>query len=94
MKILVGMDDTDVLGSEVGTGHLARIVMDDLARDHFVASGVSRHQLLFDRRIPYTAKNSANVIHLLADQVDLPVLADRVEAIMQAHYQPGSDPGL
>jgi len=94
MKIFVGMDDTDVLGSEVGTGQLARMVMDGLARDHIIGSGVSRHQLLFDRRIPYTAKNSANVIHLLADQVDLPALADHAAAIMQAHYQPGSDPGL
>jgi hypothetical protein len=62
MKMFIGMDDTDVVGSTVGTGHLARMIAADLAPCGVVGYGISRHQLLFDRRIPYTAKNSSNVI--------------------------------
>jgi tRNA(Ile2) C34 agmatinyltransferase TiaS len=96
MKIFIGMDDTDVVGSTVGTGHLARMVMAELLSDAIVGYGVSRHQLLFDRRIPYTAKNSSNVIHLYGrrEGIDLNALADTVQALMLARFQPGSDPGL
>ena len=94
MKIFIGLDDTDVVGSAMGTGHLARMILDELSSEHVVGYGVSRHQLLFDRRIPYTAKNSANVIHLRKNGKDLQALADTVEALMRAHFQPGSDPGL
>ena len=94
MKIFVGLDDTDTVESATGTGHLARLVMDELASLQIVSHGVTRHQLLFDRRIPYTAKNSANVIHVLGDMADLPAIARRAQAVMLAHFQPGSDPGL
>ena len=94
MKIFVGLDDTDTLDSPAGTGHLARLVMAELASSHILGYGVTRHQLLFDRRIPYTAKNSANVIHLEGEPVDIPAIAQRVQAVMLAHFQPGSDPGL
>ena len=94
MRLYVALDDTDTIDSTVGTGRLARLVMDELRADHVVTYGVSRHQLLRDPRIPYTAKNSANVLHLEGDKEDLPGLADRVERLMRAHFQPGSDPGL
>ena len=94
MKIFVGLDDTDTLDSDMGTGHLARLVMDELAALQIVGHGVTRHQLLLDRRIPYTAKNSANVIHLLGEAADIPQIARRAQAVMLAHFQPGSDPGL
>jgi tRNA(Ile2) C34 agmatinyltransferase TiaS len=96
MKIFIGMDDTDVVGSTVGTGHLARMIMAELVSSDIAGYGVSRHQLLFDRRIPYTAKNSSNVIHLHSrlGEIDLAALADTVQSLMLARFQPGSDPGL
>ena len=93
--LFIALDDTDIRTSP-GTGHLAREIAATLAAD-FSLLGVTRHQLLFDPRVPMTAKNSANVIHLRlasSTNVDLPQLADEVASMMQAHFQPGSDPGL
>jgi tRNA(Ile2) C34 agmatinyltransferase TiaS len=91
--LYIGMDDTDILTSP-GTGHLARHIASSLA-SHWTFLGVTRHQLLFDPRVPMTAKNSANVIHLHSDApANLPALADEVADLMQARFQPGSDPGL
>lgn len=94
MKIFVGLDDTDTVDSSTGTGHLARLIMSELITLRIAGYGITRHQLLFDRRIPYTAKNSANVIHLLGDAADIPAIVQCAQAVMRAHFQPGSDPGL
>lgn len=90
--IYIGIDDTDVLGSR-GTGHLAQLIADDLS-SNFNVVGVTRHQLLFDQRVPYTAKNSCAAIHLTQVTINLPVLFNRIKAIMLAHFEEGSDPGL
>lgn len=98
MIIYIGIDDTDNKTSR-GTGHLARRIAADLAQDYRLL-GVTRHQLLFDPRIPYTAKNSSAAItvetpdHDLAGSEVLKTIFARVRAIMDADYQPGSDPGL
>jgi len=94
MRILIGLDDTDTIESPTGTGRLAGLIMQELCRLQFDGYAVSRHQLLFDRRIPYTVKNSANVVHVFGDGLDMPTIVEHVERIMQNHYQPGSDPGL
>lgn len=88
----IGIDDTDVLNSR-GTGHLGRMLADALSKD-FVIAGVTRHQLLFDPRIPYTAKNSCAAIHLQAEESDIPSIAAIVEQIMMENFEVGSDPGL
>jgi tRNA(Ile2) C34 agmatinyltransferase TiaS len=99
MSILyIGLDDTDILNSP-GTGHLAREIAQLLANDRrpvLAVLGITRHQLLNDPRVPMTAKNSANVIHLQVDpaNLDLMAMADEVIGLMQARFQPGSDPGL
>ena len=95
--LFIGLDDTDIRTSP-GTGHLTRAIAATLAAD-FSLLGVTRHQLLFDPRVPMTAKNSANVIHLRLDSptgagLDLPQLAAEVAGMMQARFQPSSDPGL
>lgn len=90
--IYIGIDDTDNKTSR-GTGHLARLTADDLGTDYEV-KGVSRHQLLFDPRIPYTAKNSSAAIHLNLLDVDIDVLFERVKKVMLDNFEVGSDPGL
>ena len=96
--IYIGIDDTDNKTSR-GTGHLARLIAADLAQDYRLL-GVTRHQLLVDPRIPYTAKNSSAAIALEAPEpaqagpTALPAIFERVRALMEASYQPGSDPGL
>jgi tRNA(Ile2) C34 agmatinyltransferase TiaS len=91
--IYIGLDDTDVLESR-GTGHLARQIARDLKSEVDVL-GVTRHQLLFDPRVPCTKKNSCSAIHLNGDTaLDLGALLERVRAMMLADFYPGSDPGL
>jgi tRNA(Ile2) C34 agmatinyltransferase TiaS len=90
--IYIGLDDTDTLTSR-GTGHLARVIADELS-SHYPVAGVTRHQLLFDSRIPYTAKNSCAAIILELEDADLDQIFVQVRAIMMAHFEPGSDPGL
>jgi hypothetical protein len=93
--LFIGLDDTDIRTSP-GTGHLAREIASILA-GRFPLLGVTRHQLLNDPRVPMTAKNSANVIHLdspSGNSPDLSPLADEVAGLMRARFQPGSDPGL
>lgn len=93
MMIFIGMDDTDNAESR-GTGHLARKVADCLSHDYEL-SGVVRHQLLFDPRIPYTKHNSSATIVLNARRpVNLQAVFSQVREMMLADFQPGSDPGL
>jgi hypothetical protein len=78
-----------------GTGHLAREIAANLAERWWLV-GITRHQLLTDPRVPMTARNSANVIHLEVgpNALELNQVADEVAALMLARFQPGSDPGL
>jgi hypothetical protein len=91
--VFIGLDDTDALESR-GTGHLARHIAAALAVDHPVL-GVTRHQLLLDPRVPYTAKNSSAAIVLKPDgRFATDALMMRVQAVMEERFNPGSDPGL
>jgi tRNA(Ile2) C34 agmatinyltransferase TiaS len=90
--IYIGLDDTDIPGSR-GTGHLARSIAAELAAEYPLA-GVTRHQLLFDPRVPYTARNSSAAILLDAPGADIPTLVERITAFMLAAFIEGSDPGL
>lgn len=90
--LYIGIDDTDVLDSR-GTGHLGRMIAEALSTD-FAIAGVTRHQLLVDPRIPYTAKNSCAAIHVEAPQSEIPSIAKLVEKILTDNFEVGSDPGL
>ncbi len=91
--LIIGLDDTDNLESR-GTGHLARSIAADLAANYTVL-GVTRHQLLVDPRVPCTRNNSSAAILLDGNsRFDLMEVARRVQALMLASFEPGSDPGL
>jgi len=93
MKLYIGLDDTDNLNSR-GTGRAARNIAAELSGDYDV-TGVIRHQLLVDARVPYTSHNSCAVIMLESpEKIDLDTLFSRVQKQMEADYQIGSDPGL
>lgn len=92
--ILIGLDDTDTIESR-GTGHLARQIAAVLADAGYAISGVTRHQLLLDPRVPCTKNNSCAAILVDADgETHITKLLDQVRTIMLAEYQQGSDPGL
>lgn len=100
--ILVGIDDTDVLGS-LGTNQLARAIV-RAAAPRWRCLRIVRHQLLDDPRIPYTSKNGSASIAFETPADDPPqsrAAADDVRAlteicrqVMRAWFIPGSDPGL
>jgi hypothetical protein len=90
--IYIGIDDTDNAEGG-GTGRVARGLAADLA-DVGAVTGVTRHQLLVDDRVPYTRNNSCNVIHLQASALTLDALAERLAAALVERCLPGSDPGL
>ena len=93
MIVFIGMDDTDNSESR-GTGHLARATAAWLSATYALL-GVVRHQLFFDRRVPYTKNNSSAAILLQGEgEVDLGAIFQQVKEIMLADFQPGSDPGL
>lgn len=94
MKIYIGMDDTDSLDSDYGTGKVARWLQNSLPEGCRVW-GVVRQQLLVDNRIPYTSHNSSACLVLDADD-DL--IFDRIVSSaadhIERHAVEGSDPGL
>ena len=92
--IFIGLDDTDTIESR-GTGHLARQIAAALANAGYAISGVTRHQLLLDPRVPCTKNNSCAAILVDADgEAHITKLLDQVRTIMLAEHQQGSDPGL
>ena len=91
--IRIGIDDTDVADSP-GTNQLARKIIAELAGDYEPLL-VIRHQLLFDRRIPYTSKNGSASISLRprpGREGRCP--RDAIRAMMAQWFIEGSDPGL
>jgi tRNA(Ile2) C34 agmatinyltransferase TiaS len=92
--LYVGIDDTDVKGSEIGTGKLVRMLGPKLPEGAQMI-GVLRHQLLKVPEIAYTTNNSpACAVISLADRN----LKAKITEIARAHVielaSPGSDPGL
>jgi hypothetical protein len=91
--LFVGIDDTDIVGSP-GTNQLARAILHRLgaaARDAVIC----RHQLFFDRRVPYTSKNgSASILLPGAAEAACDEIAAEVRPVMRAWFIEGSDPGL
>ena len=59
--ILIGIDDTDNLTSP-GTGRLARDLFAELTKRGMKSLGVTRHQFLVDKAIPFTSHNSGACI--------------------------------
>jgi hypothetical protein len=91
--IFVGIDDTDTLDTP-GTNQLARALVRTVADDYRLVR-ITRHQLLFDPRVPYTSKNGSASILLESRRAGDPVhLVPRLRDVMRAHFVPGSDPGL
>jgi hypothetical protein len=99
MHVLLGVDDTDVLGHKPGTGRLARELAAHLAEAGLATLvGVVRQQLLVDPRIPYTSHNSPACLILDLPGAGNGAAAARVfEAAayyVRSRAAQGSDPGL
>jgi len=94
MRVYVGFDDTDVLGSAIGTGKLARRY-EQIIPAACTVWGIVRQQLLVDPAIPYTSHNSsACVIVDCPDSSFIETLKSTAIAHIEGMSLPGSDPGL
>ncbi len=92
MIYLVGIDDTDNLESR-GTGFIGRTMGELITSSGLgVCGGVSRHQLLFDPRVPYTSHNSSLCLEIETNRPD-EVWDKMVDYLLNA-CAPGSDCGL
>lgn len=92
MIYLVGIDDTDNLESR-GTGFIGRTMGEEInASGLGVCGGVSRHQLLFDPRVPYTSHNSSLCLEIETEKPN-EVWNLMVDYLLRS-CAPGSDCGL
>lgn len=92
VKYLVGIDDTDNQESR-GTGYLVRTLGQRIMDEGLgVTGGISRHQLLFDPRVPYTSHNSSACLEVETHMPDT-LWSYMVDYLTQS-CAPGSDCGL
>lgn len=70
MRILVGIDDTDTKETR-GTGFNAREIAKRIEKENIGSvEGITRHQLFFDPRIPYTSANSSACIEVECEDAE------------------------
>ncbi|MCB1661587.1 MAG: ABC transporter substrate-binding protein [Pseudomonadales bacterium] len=91
--VYIGIDDTDNLETR-GTGFRARQLIERLQECRLGEGiGVTRHQLLFDERVPYTSHNSAACL-VVSSHSEIVQLADCCREFLLEIAAPGSDVGL
>jgi len=94
MRIYIGLDDTDTVDSDRGTGKLARWFENELPKSCRLW-GVVRQQLFLDNSIPYTTHNSsACAIVECSNSLPMNDLISRAVHHIERHFIHGSDPGL
>lgn len=92
MRFYIGIDDTDNLESR-GTGFRCRELAALLiAKGLGDVIGISRHQLLFDKRIPYTSHNSSGCIEIETENISK--VTDISRQYLIENGAEGSDVGL
>jgi hypothetical protein len=94
MHIYVGIDDTDTLDADRGTGKLARWLEKALP-DGCCMRGVVRQQLLVHEEVPYTSHNSAACV--IVDAPDASFMQPVIEGALnhvETYALEGSDPGV
>ncbi len=75
MKLIISIDDTDNKYSK-GTGHRARKLGTLLVKKGYISlHSISRHQLLFDSRIPFTSHNSSASLYCSSFQAIEDIIA-------------------
>jgi hypothetical protein len=91
--VLIGIDDTDNPDTR-GTGYRARELAERLRGSKLAqTTGVTRHQLLVDDRIPYTSHNSSACVAVQPD-CDLDTLTAFCRDFLLEIAAQGSDVGL
>jgi len=96
MALLLGIDDTDTVDSELGTGRVARRLAAELAAavDGLDRRGVVRQQFLLDPRVPYTTHNSSATLVFDCETDDEAAVVEVAADFLVEVAADGSDPGL
>ncbi|MCT9098262.1 hypothetical protein [Haloarchaeobius sp. HME9146] len=95
MRLLVGIDDTDAIDSDHGTGRVSRMLGAQLADDHGLDwVGSVRQQFLVDPRVPYTTHNSAACLVFEADAPPIDRIVDDAGMFLEEIMADVADPGL
>ena len=95
MKYIIAVDDTDDLTKETSTGLISGLISKRLKKDFNarINKGITRHQLLLAKGVPYTSHNSA-----MAFEVDGEMNINEIfhisEEIIRANMAKSSCPGL
>ncbi|MCD4745608.1 MAG: hypothetical protein K8R58_04860 [Bacteroidales bacterium] len=91
-RILIGIDDTDNKDSR-GTGFRSRQLGKLIEKNNLgIVDGITRHQLFFDTRIPYTSQNSSACLDVFSE--DLKNLTELAQNFLLRESADGSDAGL
>ena len=93
--LYIGIDDTDNLETR-GTGYRARQLVSQLQENGLATvTGVTRHQLFFDDRIPYTSHNSSACLAITpCEGCDADDLMEFCRGFLLTIAADGSDVGL
>jgi len=95
MEFLVGIDDTDSIESDHGTGRVSRELGAQLAATHDLEfRGSVRQQFLVDPRVPYTTHNSAACLIFEADPPPIDAVIDDAGSFLAEIMADVADPGL
>ena len=85
------IDDTDTENS-IGTGRLARYLSEKIEKEGMgKVEGITRHQLLLDKDVPYTSNNGNACLEVHDFK---PAIYELAVEFMKSHFVLGSDPGL
>lgn len=95
MQLLVGIDDTDSIDSDHGTGRISRTLGRRLADAHALDwVGSVRQQFLVDPRVPYTTHNSAACLIFNTEPPSIDdIVADAGDYLREVQAEV-ADPGL
>ncbi|MFB6156048.1 MAG: hypothetical protein ABEJ22_09140 [Haloferacaceae archaeon] len=95
MRLLVGIDDTDAVDSDHGTGRVSRELGARLERDYDLTwVGSVRQQFLVDPRVPYTTHNSAACLRFDAEVPPVDAIVEDAGAFLRDVMADVADPGL
>lgn len=95
MDLLVGIDDTDSLSSDHGTGRVSRDLGARLAREYGMDwVGSVRQQFLLDPRVPYTTHNSGACLIFETDDPPVDAVVDDAGEYLTEIKADVADPGL
>lgn len=95
MRLLVGIDDTDSIDSDHGTGRVSRSLGAQLADGHDLDwVGSVRQQFLVDPRVPYTTHNSAACLVFETDDPPIDAVVAEAGTFLEDVMADVADPGL